>query len=144
MKHLRKFENFSQEEDFEDEDDSIKGFGGPEIIEGEIKYDGFTFTYKVDIIDNLGFIDYQFDYIGSDEVDEEYIDENWKSIKDAIVDDLKNAKSKYYSVQTPKYKWVATDTRTGKILGEYDFRPTRDHVAETKDVPALYVEIRQK
>ncbi len=145
MKHLRKFENFSkEEEDFEDED-GHEVDEDIETIEGEIEYDGSLFTYKVDIIDNLGFIDYRFDYIESDEVDEEYIEENWDSIKVAIIRDLKNTThEKGYSSQSPKYIWIATDTRTGRILGEYDWKPTRDHVAEMMDVPALYVEIRQK
>lgn len=125
-------EHSDYEDDGNDEDD--------EPIEGEIEYNGFTINYKVGIVDNGLFWDYDFYYIESDEVDEEYIDDNWDDIKKAIIRDLNGS----YNDEPIKYKWEVIDTRNNRVIGTINHQIDRKAASEIYDIPKSFIDIRQK
>ena len=142
VKNWKQFLN----EDFgaPDDDGNADDDGNVDTIEGDIEYDNFIFNYKVDVIDNLGFIDYSFDFITSNEVDEEYIDENWNDIKSAIIRDLSkgNFLSSKSSDTSIKYKYYVIDTRNGRTLGSHNKLIDRSAASEIYDIPKSFIEIK--
>ena len=138
--HIDRVKNWKQflNEDFgvPDDDENI------ETIEGDIEYDDFIFNYKVDVVDNLGFINYDFYFITSDEVDEEYIDENWDDIKSAISRDLSKGNVLSSKSSDTSIKYDVIDIRNGRTLGSHNKLIDRSAASEIYDIPKSFIEIK--
>ena len=138
--HIDRVKNWKQflNEDFgvPDDDENI------ETIEGDIEYDDFIFNYKVDVVDNLGFIDYDFYFITSNEVDEEYIDENWDDIKSAIIRDLSKGNVLSSKSSDTSIKYDVIDIRNGRTLGSHNKPIDRSAASEIYDIPKSFIEIK--
>ena len=149
IKNWKQFMNEQFGGSDDDEDDTTPEFDGSdedeqiETIEDEIEYDGHMLNFRVEIIDNLGFIDYYFDYITSNEVDEEYIDDNLDDIKKAIIEELGIGivSNRDISDNSTNYKYVVIDTRNGQTIGSIDFPIDRKAASEIYDIPKKFIDI---
>jgi len=119
---------------FSDEDDD----NSSEIIEGYIEYNDYIINYKVEYHEDFG---YSFMEITSDDVDEEYIDENYDNITDEIEKSISKS-SKGYSFEPIKYKYLVIDTRNGRTIATTDYKIDRKAASELYDIPKSFIEIK--
>ena len=109
-----------------------------EIIEGYIEYNDYIINYKVEYHEDFG---YSFMEITSDDVDEEYIDENYDNITDEIEKSISKS-SKGYSFEPIKYKYLVIDTRNGRTIATTDYKIDRKAASELYDIPKSFIEIK--
>ena len=119
---------------FSDEDDD----NSSEIIEGYIEYNDYIINYKVEYHEDFG---YSFMEITSDDVDKEYIDENYDKITDEIEKNISKS-SNGYSFEPIKYKYLVIDTRNGRTIATTDYKIDRKAASELYDIPKSFIEIK--
>jgi hypothetical protein len=117
----------------DDDDDS------PIIIEGEIEYDDDVFYYKVEYHDDFGYKVFEVTSEENEDVEDFFDDDEYEELLGLIIDDVKSERYKEKEIST---KWVAIDTRNGRVIHRSKNHIDRKFVAELYDIPKSFIEIK--